>query len=974
MTVPAEAVRDDAALARFAEALAREGYVGDLETGLGARHVAATDNSVYQVLPAAIAYPACGEDVGRLVRAARVQGRGTVPLTARGGNTGTNGQSLNGGVIVDFARHMNRILDIAVDAREATVEPGVVLDQLNAALRPHGLFFPPMVSTASRATLGGMVATDASGKGSRKYGRTSDHVLELDCVLSSGETLRFAPMDREAAARRGAVPGMAGDIYREALRIATDHGAEIVRVFPDMVRGLTGYNLGGLIDPRTGLFSLIPLIAGSEGTLALIKAIRLKLAPLPSHRALVVLRYASFDAGLTDVQRLLRADPLAIEILDEKVVAAARSDVAWPSIEAMLGSRAGAPVEAVNFVEFVASDAPDLERQLAGLDAILADGVAGVVDVSTVRDGAVIASLWKLREKAVGLLARSDRRRQGTPFVEDTAVPPRHLPSYVREFRALLDRRGLAYGMFGHADVGCLHVRPLLDMKDPDDASLLRPISEEVVALTKRYGGLLWGEHGRGYRGEFSPDFFGPVLYPELATLKRAFDPDNLLNPGKLASPDHARPVERIDAVALRGEHDRRIGPAAAGRFDHALACNGNGACFGWDARDAMCPSYKASRDRAQSPKGRAALLRGWAAAEGREREVLEASLAASLATCLSCKACATQCPVQVDIPAMRSRFFQDYHARHRRPLSHTLLRRLDLLLALGRRFPAAANLVGQSRPAGWALSRLLGLRDIPRFSSQDRNVHRWSAGDGPGAADDGWRDVAILEDGFTGSFDAAVCRAVGQALRRLGYRVRSVPAGANGKVLHLLGERGAFAAVARKRADQVQRLVRSGLRVVGVDAATGLLHEHEYREFEPQSPPVVGLEQLLAADIQAGRLGPCRPARADRTYRIAGHCTEVTMRPAALAQWAAIFGHFGMRAEPVRTGCCGMAGLFGHEERHAAMSGRLYDLSWRGMVEDGGAPVLATGYSCRSQAMRLSSVRLPHPIEILASALTEAA
>ncbi len=297
-------------------------------------------------------------------------------------------------------------------------------------------------------------------------------------------------------------------------------------------------------------------------------------------------------------------------------------------------------------------------------------------------DPAIIGHLLSLREKAVGLLGRMDGTRQGTAFVEDTAVPPERLADFVAEFRAILDRHGLSYGMYGHADVGCLHVRPALDMRNSADALKIRPVSDEVAALAKRYGGLFWGEHGRGYRGEFSPLFFGPVLYAELGRIKRVFDPANVLNPGKLATPDPADRIDRIDSVALRGEADRHIAANLASEVDRAIACNGNAACHNWNAFDPMCPSYKATRDRVQSPKGRATLLRSWAAMASRRdrgelvhRELgdLEASLTASLDTCLSCKACSTLYPVKVDVPTMKARFLSRYYANRRRPLRHYL-------------------------------------------------------------------------------------------------------------------------------------------------------------------------------------------------------------------------------------------------------------------------------------------------------------
>ncbi|RYE78372.1 MAG: FAD-binding oxidoreductase, partial [Hyphomicrobiales bacterium] len=438
----------------------------------------------------------------------------------------------------------------------------------------------------------------AAGKGSRIYGRTSDYIEAMDVVLADGSDFRVEPLSPAQLDALCGEDSLAGRACAEVRRVVTEQADEIARIFPRMNRGLTGYNLQRTLDAAGG-FSLHRLLAGSEGTLALTKSVTLRVLPKPAHRALAVIRYASVDAALSDVGRLLEADPLAVEFLDENVIALARQDIVWAGIGQVLGGDRDDDVKGMNFVEFVGESEAAIASQLAALEAVLAQALEpSVVDWKLIADPGLIAQLWTLREKSVGLLGKVPGRRQGTAFVEDAAVPPDRLPDFVRAFRALLDRHGLAYGMYGHADVGCLHVRPLLDMKDPGDAALVRPISDEVARLTRDYGGLLWGEHGRGYRGEYSPFFFGPVLYAELCRIKTAFDPQNILNPGKLTTSLGGVPVEAIDAVPLRGTVDATIRPEHADGYERALACNGNGVCFSWDADEAMCPSFKATRDR----------------------------------------------------------------------------------------------------------------------------------------------------------------------------------------------------------------------------------------------------------------------------------------------------------------------------------------------------------------------------------------
>jgi len=969
MNAPATELRngEPEGVRRFIGELQRSGFNGDIASDVGARTVFSTDNSIYEVRPDAVIFPRTIEDIAVAVKLA-ASGEPRIALTARGGGTGTNGQSLNRGVIVDVSRHMNRIIAVDREAMTAEVEPGVVLDELNAHLRDYGLFFPPDVSSGSRATIGGMVATDASGKGSRIYGKTSDYIERLDVVLADGSIAGVSAMDAPTVATRRAEPGLGGQALGTVVEVVERKRDLIDSVFPPMNRGLTGYNLKGVTRPD-GAISLIPLLAGSEGTLAITGRIKLRLIRRPTCRALVVIRYTRFQAALEHVQRLVEAEPSAVEIIDDKIIDLARGDVVWTSVEATLGD--GGDAAGLNFVEFVGMDQTEVHEGLKRLEMVLeTDGNQSVIDWTLVEDEVVISHLWKLRAKAVGLLGRLDGRRQGVAFVEDCAVPPKNLPAFVSEFRAVLDRHGLAYGMFGHADVGCLHVRPALDMTDPPDADLIRAISDEVAALTRKYGGLLWGEHGRGFRGEFSPLFFGPELYAELLRIKAAFDPRGILNPGKLADPQG---VDRIDRIPFRGTLDRRIDRERAVPFERATACNGNGLCFNWDAADPMCPSYKATRDRTQSPKGRAALLKEWIRREsaGEDAAEIERALDDSLATCLSCKACANQCPVQVDIPAMKARYLERRHRTLPRPSRDRILALMETLLPLGRALPGLANML-MNLAAAKKLAELSGLVDLPAFSSRAtrgalKACRRYSP-DAVAAltAEERSRAVILMEDGFTSSFDAEVTAAVCELLEALGYQPLLAAAMPNGKALHVRGMLQGFERAAERMRRRHAEMADTGLPIIGVEAVTNLMFAHEYRTDDFNVPALLSIEQFLAAEIREGRLA-IQPSASERPYTLFLHCTEKTARPTTGADWAAVFRAFGLTAKIIPTGCCGMAGLFGHEREHQDMSARLFDLSWREpMAGTEPSRRLATGFSCRCQTHRFTGERPRHPAEVL--------
>ena len=972
--LPAHHRSDAGKVDAFLRALRHVGFSGEIDAGEGVRTVYATDNSIYQLFPAAVILPRSAEDLSRAVTAAREAG---IALTPRGGGTGTNGQSLTGGVVVDLARHMNQILFFDPDSLTVTVEPGVVLDQLNAFLKPHGLFFPPTVSTASRATIGGMVATDASGKGSRIYGKTSDYVSAMDVVLSDGTRFHVTPLDAEARSTLIEAGGIAGAIVETSHRLMREHRDLIDKTFPDMNRGLTGYNLRQALREDDRL-DLTRLLAGSEGTLALTAAITLRVVPRPACRALMAVRYDSFAAALGDVGRLLTLEPAAIEILDDKVLALAEQDILWTEIERLLGGATTAPVRGLNIVEFIADDAVSLAARCDAAAALLDQPQPALLDVRRIDAPADIAAIWELRKKSVGLLGRLGGSRQAIPFVEDTAVPPERLVDYVRDFRAILDRHQLVYGMFGHADVGCLHVRPALDMRDPADAALIRSISDEVHTLTRQYGGLIWGEHGKGFRGDYAPDVFG-ALYPVVRALKTVFDPENRFNPGKIATPEGAETAlpDRIDGIPLRGTLDAMIEGPLRESMAKAVSCNGNGACQSWAADEAMCPSFKATGDKAQSPKGRAALLREWARRQSTGEAQVAAfkeSVKASLSTCLSCKACASQCPVKVDIPAMKSVFLDHYYSSRRRPLRDRVVAGMEPLLAVARAVPKLANLA-LDNPVSRRLLARIGLCDLPALSTLPRLAHREPTAAAIAALPDPARALILLEDSFTASFDRAVPQAIADLLTRLGFTVFVAPPLQNGKALHVTGQRSAFAETARAADRRLAALARLGLPLVGAETVPALLVGDEYAAAlgRPLPAAILGVEQFLQAALASGLLLPPTLRAVGERYTLIAHCTEKTARPDSPKAWASVFAAFGLTLATPAAGCCGMAGLFGHETEHKPMSETLFRMSWAPILaRESAETVLATGFSCRCQTKRFAGFRPRHPAEALLAHLVQ--
>jgi FAD/FMN-containing dehydrogenase/Fe-S oxidoreductase len=989
---------------RFLNSLAAMGFAGDLHSDYASRTVIATDNSIYQVLPQAVIYPKHINDLILLTELAATSAFRSLVLCPRGGGTGTNGQSLSDGVVVDLSKHMNQILDIDPVKRQVRVQAGVVKDQLNAALKPHGLFFAPELSTSNRATLGGMINTDASGQGSCLYGKTRDHVLALTSVLLDGSVLHSQALTEEAFEAACEQQDRIGQIHRLVHSIEREHGAAIRAKFPPLNRCLTGYDLAHIRDEQ-GRFNLNNILCGSEGTLGFIAEATLNVLPIPRHSALLVVKYGDFLSALRHAKGLMRLGPASIETIDSRVLNLAMQDSVWLEVADYFPA-SSTPVQGINLVEFVGDDESALRAHIQAFSTQLAeDANAGICLGHSLAWGEqAVNKLWGMRKKAVGLLGNAQGEARPVPFVEDTAVPPEHLADFIAEFRALLDAEGLRYGMFGHVDAGVLHVRPALDMKDPEQAKKVRVISDQVADLTHKYNGLLWGEHGKGVRSEYAPQFFGS-LYPQLQRIKAAFDPHNQLNPGKIATPSAEQTLLKIDEVPLRGEADRQIPTRSWRAFEEAVYCNGNGACYNWAANDPMCPSWKVSRDRVQSPKGRASLIREWLrllAAQGCDpvsllakprhwwQEITELprrmshrksasedfshEVYQSMRTCLACKSCVGQCPIKVDVPEFRSKFLALYHLRYPRPLKDYLVASLEYLLPLAAKVPSLYNGIMGNRWIKKGLSALVGFSDGPLLSGiplverlQLQGValatpaHLQSLSEADKA-----RSLVIVQDAFTSFFDTQVVLDAISLLQRLGFNPLLAPYQANGKPLHVHGFLHAFKARAQAHNSSLLALAASGIPLVGIDPAMTLCFRGEYRKALPDTPVA---EVLLVQEFLVARRAQLEQHPRQSTpgsFRLFPHCTEKTTAAAATQAWKTVFAALGQELQIVNLGCCGMSGTYGHDTDHLANSQRLYKMSWQAPFDAAPETALVTGYSCRSQIKRFGHSRALHPLQAL--------
>jgi FAD/FMN-containing dehydrogenase/Fe-S oxidoreductase len=999
----------------FIDALKNRGFEGDLNPDYANRTVLSTDNSIYQVLPQGVLYPRNTNDLVLIATLSQSAEFNSIVLSARGGGTGTNGQSLTDGLVVDVSKYMNEILEINREEGWARVQAGVVKDQLNAAIKPLGLFYAPELSTSNRATIGGMINTDASGQGSCRYGKTRDHVLELTTVLLDGSVHTSQAISDEQLSAICAKDNLIGDIYRTIDNIQKDHADLIDAKFPKLNRCLTGYDLAHIRDSE-GRFNLNNILCGSEGTLGFITEAKINLLPIPKYSVLINVNYRDFNAALRDANVLIKADPASIETVDSKVLNLAMNDIVWHSVaEFFPAPENGEKIQGINLVEYTANDEETLKNELKKLTDLLdnhQDVSSGRIGYSVVWGSESVAKIWGMRKKAVGLLGNVEGEIRPMPFVEDTAVPPENLADYILEFRKVLDDHGLTYGMFGHVDAGVLHVRPALDMKDPAHEKMIRVITDKVVALTQKYNGLLWGEHGKGVRSEFAPAFFGE-LYPQVQRVKAIFDPRNQLNPGKIATPSADIALLKIDEVATRGQSDRKIPVQVWQAYNEGMHCNGNGLCYSWNPNDAMCPSWKGTRERKHSPKGRASLMREWLTQMSdrgvnivSETQQLRSTnpllrfpqriinsvkkrqgdydfsheVHESMMGCLACKSCVGQCPIKVDVPEFRAKFLELYYSRYLRPIKDYLIGGLEFMVPTLAKVPGLYNLMIKPAFMQKFMARFVGMVDSPRLTGI--NLHTackklnvpYATLENIAAlsSDEQARAVILVQDAFTSYFETPLVIDTLLLLKKLNFVPLLAPFKPNGKPLQVHGFLKAFAKAADINATQLNGLASSGIPLIGIEPAMTLAYRGEYKKVLGDNAPKVLLVQEWLAKQPS--LSSHKTLFTSDDFSLLAHCTEKTNATASIKDWQIVFNELGQTLRVIETGCCGMAGTYGHESSNVEMSKKIYGLSWSTVVANpaNAGKLTATGYSCRTQALRIDNVKLPHPLQVLLAQLNQ--
>lgn len=922
-----------------------------------------TDASIYEMEPLGLVVPKDEADVVATVKIAAEQQAAVLP---RGGGTSLAGQSVGAAVHVDFSKYMNRILEFNPDERWVRVQPGVVLDELNAYLQPYGLMFAPDVSTSSRANIGGMIGNNSCGAHSIIYGKTIDHVRELKAVLADGSQAVLGPLDDGECERRARLDRLEGRIYRAVRRIVREREAAIRTGFPQVMRRVSGYNLDEFIDGAP--FDLSKLVVGSEGTLCAVVEARLNLVELPAHQGLVAIHFHDLVEAMEANLTALETAPVASELIDKILLDQTKGSLEHaPSRRFLTGDPA-----ALLIVEYYADSEVELDRKLDELEERLRARRMGYAFARAVAAGDQQA-IWALRKAGLGLLMGMKGDPKPQPGVEDTCVPVAHLPDYVRRVVALMEELGIEAEYYGHASVGLLHIRPIFSLKDPEGIRLLRQIEERISDMVREYGGTVSGEHGDGLaRSEWIAKMFSPELVAAFAEVKDAFDPQGIMNPGKITRPppmdEHLRYHEGYQTAQV----ETFFSFSEAGGFQEAVEmCSGVGHCRK-KLVGTMCPSYMATLDEEHTTRGRANALR--AALSGALPDGLHSrAVHRVMDLCLECKACKAECPSSVDMAKLKYEFLAHYHRQHGYPLRSRLFADIARISRLGSALAPLSNWIGRSGFNRWLLDAFLGIdrrRGLPAFARQP--FSRWFAGRPPAGGRKG--RVVLFNDTFVEYNEPAIGRAATTILERAGYEVVL----AEGKVccgrpFISKGFLDRARALAQHNVEVLAPWAEQGVPIIGLEPSCASALSDDYLDLvDDRQSRRVAEQTVLLEDFLVGATPlDLEFNQTARQILVHGHCHQKALTGTA-ATMAVLNMPPGFRAEEIPSGCCGMAGSFGYEKEHFEISRAVGQERLFAALEAAAEEVeiAAVGTSCRHQIADFTGRRARHWAEIFVEAL----
>ncbi len=938
-----------------------------------------TDASIYQIEPVGVTIPKCEADLNAIIGVAASQG---VPVLGRGGGTSQCGQTVGEAVVIDMSKHLNQIFDFDVDARTVWVQPGIVLDHLNAFLKPYGLWFPVDVSTSSRATIGGMTGNNSCGSRSLRYGTMRDNVLAVDAVLADGTDMHFgevtAGLDDAgfARAQRATADSLLALGAREA--------DEIDRRFPKLMRRVGGYNIDALVRGNEPL-NLSHLLVGSEGTLALSKRIKLKLSPLPVHKTLGICHFPTFYTAMENTRHLVELAPAAVELVDRTMINLARE---IPIFRATVDRFVQGEPDALLLVEFAGEDHDEQVRKLGELVDLMAElGFPGAVVEAT--DPQFQKDVWEVRKSGLNIMMSMKGDAKPVSFIEDCAVDLTDLADYTARLSDVFAKHDTTGTWYAHASVGCLHVRPVLNLKQEMGAKQMRAVAEEAFAMVREYKGSHSGEHGDGLvRSEFHEAMFGTRMVENFAEVKRTLDPQGLLNPGKIVNPSKMddRSLFRFKPGYAVPAMDSALDWSEWGGFAGAVEmCNNNGACRKRDA-SVMCPSFRATGDEQHLTRGRANALRLAISGQLGPDAFTSDAMHEAMSLCVSCKGCKRECPTGVDMARMKIEFMSHYVKRHGLKLRERLVAYMPRYAPWLSKISFLANLRDAVPGLAWLSEKTIGLsarRALPHwtskpFSNDEIGAPEAIAGDG--------RDVVLWADTFNTYHEPENARAALAVLRAAGYRVHSpVPADGGrpiccGRTFLSSGLVDEARKEATRMLETLMPFVEAGVPIVGLEPSCLFSLRDEFSVMLPGDETrklalkAMMFEEFLASELDAGHLNlPLRDTDAVQKVLLHGHCHQKAMDTMGPVH-KVLATVPGLDVELIETSCCGMAGAFGYAAENYGVSMKMAEANLLPAVRaaDDGAIVVADGTSCRHQIKDGTGRSALHVARVLQLSLCE--
>jgi FAD/FMN-containing dehydrogenase/Fe-S oxidoreductase len=954
------------------------------------RGLYSTDASIYQISPVGVVLPRSRDDVRAAIE---IAAHHRVPILPRGSGTSLSGQTVAAALVIDFSKYMNRILEYDPNRRLVRVQPGVVLDQLNTTLAPLGVEFGPDVATSSRANLGGMIGNNSAGSRSIRQGKVIDHVRELTVLLSDGSDLVCGPCPEETVLQKAAQRSHEGEIYRRLPEIVAENRREILARYPRILRRVNGYNLDAFVPeiydqspiapmaaeldrewPDRRSFNLAKLIVGAEGTLGTVTEALLHVVPLPKERGVVCLEFRTIDAALEAVTKILECQPSAVEMLDRHIVELSRTNLKYQKSLAFVE---GTP-EALLIVEFSADNVVQVADGIELLEQKL-HGQPGLERFLRAHDEAQREQIWNCRKASAPLLLSIPGARKPIAFVEDTAVDPSKLPIFARRFRKILDKYGITGAYYGHASVGCLHIRPMIDTKSANDLKILKSVSDEVAALVQEFGGAMSGEHGDGLaRSYHNLKLFGPKLFAAFGEVKRLFDPARLMNPGKVA--ETPSPIDNLRygpdypgakvATFQDFSREERFGEAPGqGFLAAAEMCNGSGVCRK-TATGTMCPSFMVTHDEEHSTRGRANALRLALTGQLPAGALTSQRMWDVMDLCLMCKGCKAECPSNVDVAKLKVEFLAHYYVEHRPSPGTMLMAHVAWLNRFGSALAplsnALATLPGAAAFGEW-LTGVDRRRSLPRFVR--RSFPKWFEGHEPHPHAGRNGRVVLLDDCLTSYCEPEINQAAVELLEEAGFAVERAGLWCCGRPFISKGLVEKGKTLARRNVGRLADFVEQGMPILGAEPSCLLTLVDEYPDLFPSSATArvranaFLVDGWLADQVASGKAHlDFEPLRT--TVLVHGHCQQKALVGTDGTRRAlGMIG--GLTIRVVDSGCCGMAGSFGYEHYDIGMKigNRVLFPAVRGHSE---GLVAAPGFSCRHQIADATNRQAGHPISLL--------